>query len=152
MSALKTFLLNRFGAPAARPSEAAASFLWQQTPVPMRVGETIAAALRRGGVLDLGEAHGGLRARYFCGIGTCQACLVSIDGASPVEACLTPARSGCCITPVSRPPAAPPPTLGMAPPAESDAESAAETSAKTGAAKDVVTDAEPRVAERLEAR
>ncbi len=70
------------------------SFHWLDTPVAFRPGETIAAALRRAGVQDLGLAAGGLRARYFCGIGACQSCLVSVDGASPVEACLTPAQDG----------------------------------------------------------
>jgi aerobic-type carbon monoxide dehydrogenase small subunit (CoxS/CutS family) len=67
---------------------------WNQTAVAFRPGETIAAALRRSGVDDLGTAVGGQQGRYFCGIGTCQACLVSVDGACPVESCLTPARHG----------------------------------------------------------
>lgn len=70
------------------------TLLWRGTPIAFRPGETLAAALRRAGVQDLGPAMGGLRLRYFCGIGTCQACLVSVNGASPVEACLTPARAG----------------------------------------------------------
>ena len=32
------------------------------------------------------------------GIGACQACLVSVNGAAPVEACLTPARAGVQLT------------------------------------------------------
>ena len=67
---------------------------WNQTAVAFRPGETIAAALRRSGVDDLGAAFGGQQGRYFCGIGTCQACLVSVDGACPVESCLTPASQG----------------------------------------------------------
>lgn len=67
---------------------------WNQTAVSFRPGETIAAALLRSGVHDFGAAFGGLQARYFCGIGACQACLVSVNGACPVEACLTPARQG----------------------------------------------------------
>lgn len=69
-------------------------FDWRGTPIAFRPGETLAAALRRAGVQDFGPAMGGLRLRYFCGIGACQACLVSVNGASPVEACLTPARAG----------------------------------------------------------
>lgn len=72
----------------------ASTLFWNQSVVPFRPGDTIAAALRRGGVDDLGAAFGGLQGRYFCGIGACQACLVSVDGACPVEACLTPARDG----------------------------------------------------------
>ena len=67
---------------------------WCGTAVSFRPGETIAAALRQSGIEDFVPAIGGLRLRYFCGIGTCQACLVSVNGGSPVEACLTPARAG----------------------------------------------------------
>lgn len=67
---------------------------WRGTAVSFRPGETIAAALRQAGVDDFGPATGGLRLRYFCGIGACQGCLVSVNGGCPVEACLTPARAG----------------------------------------------------------
>ena len=67
---------------------------WMGDAVTFRAGETIAAALRRGGIDDFGAAVGGLRARYFCGIGSCQACLVAVDGERTVEACQTPARDG----------------------------------------------------------
>ena len=71
---------------------------WGALAVPFRPGETIAAALRRSGVTHLGPSVGGLQGRYFCGIGNCQACLVRINGASPVEACLTPAQHGLQLT------------------------------------------------------
>ncbi|PKO60530.1 MAG: ferredoxin [Betaproteobacteria bacterium HGW-Betaproteobacteria-18] len=74
------------------------TFFWLGHPVGFRSGETFAAALRRCGVNDLGPAMGELRGRYFCGIGACQACLVSVNGAAPVEACLTPARAGVQVT------------------------------------------------------
>jgi predicted molibdopterin-dependent oxidoreductase YjgC len=76
------------------PDIAPLHFYWCSEPVPFRAGETIAAALQRAGLSDLGSAVGGLHGRYFCGIGTCQACLVSIAGASAVEACLTLAQGG----------------------------------------------------------
>ena len=72
---------------------------WQAQAVPFHPGETIAAALLRAGVVGLGDATGGMQGRFFCGIGNCQACLVSIDGASSVEACLTPAQAGMRLTP-----------------------------------------------------
>lgn len=72
---------------------------WCAEPVPFRAGETIAAALQRAGLTDLGPAVAGLHGRYFCGIGTCQACLVSVNGASPVEACLTLAQDGMQLSP-----------------------------------------------------
>lgn len=72
---------------------------WNQVAVSFDLGETIAAALLRGGVVEFGVAAGGMQGRYFCGIGNCQACLVCVDGASPVEACLTPAQPGMRLTP-----------------------------------------------------
>ena len=78
---------------------------WRDTVVSFRPGETLAAALRQAGIDDLGPATGGLQLRYFCGIGACQSCLVSVNGGSPVEACLTPARAGMQLdfaTPVAR--------------------------------------------------
>lgn len=77
----------------------ASTLYWDTVAIPFRPGETIAAALQRYGLTDLGASVGGLRGRYFCGIGTCQACLVTVDGASPVEACLTPAQPGMQLTP-----------------------------------------------------
>ncbi len=67
-------------------------FYWRTIPISFIRGETYAAALLRGNVLDMGPAAGGMRARYFCGIGACQSCLVSVNGQSPVEACLTTAK------------------------------------------------------------
>ena len=81
------------------PTHLPQSFYWHQQPVPFHPGETIAAALMRGGIVNLGEAAGGMQGRYFCGIGNCQACLVCVDGAAPVEACLTPAQPGTHLTP-----------------------------------------------------
>ena len=75
---------------------------WNRTPVPFRPGETVAAALQRSGLRDLGAGFGESHGRYFCGIGTCQACLVSINGAAPVESCLTPARDGMRLGPAQR--------------------------------------------------
>ncbi len=77
------------------------TFFWINDPVPFHLGETVAAALRRAGLDDFGLTTGGLRARYFCGVGACQACLVSVNGASPVEACLTPAKADAQLTPAT---------------------------------------------------
>jgi len=46
-----------------------------------RPGETIAAALIRAG----------LRPKYFCGIGVCFECLVTVDGRPAQRACLVAA-------------------------------------------------------------
>jgi aerobic-type carbon monoxide dehydrogenase small subunit (CoxS/CutS family) len=74
-------------------------FYWKETAIPFRAGETLALALRRAEVKEFGLAAGGQQGRYFCGIGQCQGCLVSVDGAAAVESCLTPARSGMVVTP-----------------------------------------------------
>lgn len=58
-------------------------------------GESIAAALVASGrrftrwTARTGEPRG-----YFCGMGVCQDCLVTVDGLPNVRACVTPARDG----------------------------------------------------------
>ena len=58
-------------------------------------GESVAAALIAGGQRftrwtdRTGEPRG-----YFCGMGVCQDCLVTIDGSPNVRACMTPVRHG----------------------------------------------------------
>jgi len=58
-------------------------------------GESIAAVLMASGArvtrwtARAGEARG-----YFCGMGVCQDCLVTVDGVPNVRACMTPAREG----------------------------------------------------------
>ncbi|WP_430514587.1 2Fe-2S iron-sulfur cluster-binding protein [Pannonibacter phragmitetus] len=75
------------------------SFFWCGETVTFRPGETVAAALTAAGVLHFGTDANGQPARYFCGIGACQACAVLVDGTIR-EACLTPARSGSEVRPV----------------------------------------------------
>jgi predicted molibdopterin-dependent oxidoreductase YjgC len=56
-------------------------------------GESIAAALLASGrrftrwTARAGEPRG-----YFCGMGLCQDCLVTVDGLPNVRACMTPVR------------------------------------------------------------
>jgi predicted molibdopterin-dependent oxidoreductase YjgC len=58
-------------------------------------GESIAAALLASGqrftrfTARTGETRG-----YFCGMGVCQDCLVTMDGLPNVRACMTPVRDG----------------------------------------------------------
>lgn len=85
------------------PDTPSPTLYWDTVVVAFRPGETIAAALQRQGLTDLGPGVGGLRGRYFCGVGTCQACLVSVNGDSPVEACLTLAQDGMRLSPALRP-------------------------------------------------
>lgn len=72
---------------------------WGAVKVPFYAGETIAAALQRAELRSYGKFNGDTHGRYFCGIGGCQSCLVSVNGASPVEACLTPAGCGMRLEP-----------------------------------------------------
>ncbi len=82
------------------------TFSWCGRPVAFLRGETIAAALLRGGVRDLTPDDASpARGRVFCGIGACQSCLVRHDGGAAMEACLTLADEGLRLTPV--PPVAP---------------------------------------------
>lgn len=74
-------------------------FYWIDRPVSFRPGETVAAALLRAGIADLGPEGGAVRGRLFCGIGACQACVIAIAGEGAIEACLTPARSGMRLSP-----------------------------------------------------
>ena len=56
-------------------------------------GESLAAALLASGrrftrwTAKSGEARG-----YFCGMGICQDCLVTVDGLPNVRACMTPVK------------------------------------------------------------
>ena len=58
-------------------------------------GESLAAALLASGrrltrwTSRTGEARG-----YFCGMGVCQDCLLTVDGLPNVRACMTPVRDG----------------------------------------------------------
>ncbi|MBE0531400.1 MAG: (2Fe-2S)-binding protein [Rhodospirillales bacterium] len=70
------------------------TFLWNGLPVAVVDGDTIAMALVRAGVIDLGAGVGTKRSRYFCGSGACQNCVVEVKGLGRVEACLTPVVAG----------------------------------------------------------
>jgi sarcosine oxidase subunit alpha len=60
-------------------------------------GESVAAALLAAGERRLGRsARSGAPRGAFCFMGTCQECLVRIDGA-PAQACMTPVRDGMVI-------------------------------------------------------
>ena len=64
-------------------------------PLDAHEGESIAAAIYASGqrttrwTARTGEALG-----YFCGMGVCQDCLLTVDGVPNVRACMTPAREG----------------------------------------------------------
>lgn len=69
------------------------TFVWKGKDIPFRSGESLAAALEAAGIFSFGADNFGQDFRYFCGIGACQGCLVSVDGLLR-EACITAARPG----------------------------------------------------------
>jgi pyruvate/2-oxoglutarate dehydrogenase complex dihydrolipoamide dehydrogenase (E3) component/bacterioferritin-associated ferredoxin len=65
--------------------------------VPLRPGQSIAAALTAAGVLELRATRRGLDGEgrgLHCGMGICQDCLVEVDGAPNLRACVTRAAAG----------------------------------------------------------
>ena len=57
-------------------------------------GETVAAALLRNGLHTFRHTSKKNEPRsYFCGIGICQECLVTIDGIPNIQACRTKVRA-----------------------------------------------------------
>ncbi len=58
-------------------------------------GQTIGAVLHAGGVRSWRSTRFGGRPRgLFCGIGVCFDCLITVNGAENLRACLTEARPG----------------------------------------------------------
>jgi sarcosine oxidase subunit alpha len=73
-----------------RPAEVA--FTWEGRMLRAPAGESLAAALMAEDLRRLGEGPGSPRAA-FCMMGTCQQCLLRVDGRL-AQACLTPVRAG----------------------------------------------------------
>lgn len=67
-------------------------FDFEGEAVPVRPGDTIAAALARKGRHVQRIARDGAARGAFCGIGLCHECLVEVDGRPAQRACMTPAR------------------------------------------------------------
>jgi sarcosine oxidase subunit alpha len=58
-------------------------------------GETVAAALHAAGVTTYRESSRMHRPRgFFCAIGKCSSCLMTVDGVPNVRVCITPLREG----------------------------------------------------------
>ncbi len=70
------------------------SFQFNSETVALRRGQSLAAALTEAGHRQFREtAKGGTRG-IFCGMGVCQDCLLTVDGAPNKRACMTPAAAG----------------------------------------------------------
>lgn len=58
-------------------------------------GESIAAALDADGVKVLGHTHNGNRARgFYCAIGNCSSCLMTVNGEPNVRICIVNLEEG----------------------------------------------------------
>jgi predicted molibdopterin-dependent oxidoreductase YjgC len=64
-------------------------------PVQAYAGESIAAALMASGRRAFRTDASGAPRGLFCGMGICFDCLVTVDGAPNVRACMTEVRDGC---------------------------------------------------------
>lgn len=85
---------RRLSSPGIERATADVSFSFEGETIVAFEGETIAAALTAAGKLDLREAHGGTGRGIFCGMGSCQECLVEIDGRGSQRACMTKVAAG----------------------------------------------------------
>ncbi|MDO8986586.1 2Fe-2S iron-sulfur cluster-binding protein [Cypionkella sp.] len=72
---------------------------WQARAIPFQTGESVASALQRAGIHQLGRAPTGQALAVFCGIGQCQGCLIMADG-QVTEACLQICRDGLTLQPL----------------------------------------------------
>ena len=57
-------------------------------------GEPIAAALHAAGIRVLREMPSGRPRGFFCAIGNCSSCYVTVDGTPNVRSCIEPVREG----------------------------------------------------------
>jgi len=74
---------------------AEAEFLFEGKRIRAYEGESVAAALVASGVTTLAWSCKRSRPRgFFCGIGKCSSCLMTVDGIPNVRTCITPVRSG----------------------------------------------------------
>lgn len=69
-------------------------FLFNDTPIEARSGQSVAAALIAAGERCLRIDEAGNPKGVLCGIGVCWECRCSIDGVTNTRACMTPVRPG----------------------------------------------------------
>ncbi len=81
-------------APTHIVRSASIRFHFNGTPVNAHIGDSIAVALLRSGIVAWRRApRDGAPRGLFCCMGICQECLLSVDG-NVVEACRTPVQDG----------------------------------------------------------
>ena len=69
-------------------------FTYDGKRIEYRAGQSLAAALTEAGERAFRETPNGKMRAIFCGMGVCQDCLVTVDGAPNRRACMTPAVEG----------------------------------------------------------
>ena len=76
---------------------AAFEFTFNGMPVQARSGQTVAAALLAAGIRNLRRTDTGHDRGVFCGMGICHDCLVEIDGAANMRACVAQVTEGLAV-------------------------------------------------------
>lgn len=69
-------------------------FTFDGQSLPLRPGQSLAAALTEAGLRSFRQTAKGAPRGIFCGMGVCQDCLVTVDGVPNRRACMTPAVAG----------------------------------------------------------
>lgn len=71
------------------------TFTFNGRPMQGYAGESIAAALHANGVLELGKsAELGRPRGFYCAIGNCSSCSMTVDGVPNVKTCITLLAAG----------------------------------------------------------
>ena len=71
------------------------TFTFNGQPLEGYEGESIAAALHANGVLELGKsAEKGRPRGFYCAIGNCSSCSMTVNGVPNVKTCVTPLAAG----------------------------------------------------------
>ncbi len=79
----------------SRPEPSAFEISFDGRPIPAQDGWTVGAALTAAGIRSWRTTRvAGAPRGLFCGIGVCFDCLVTVNGAPSLRACLVPARPG----------------------------------------------------------
>lgn len=74
------------------------TFTFDGQTVPARAGQSLAAALTDAGHRAFRDTPKSATRGMFCGMGVCQDCLVTVDGAPNLRACMSPAKPGMTVT------------------------------------------------------
>lgn len=73
---------------------AAVTIIVDDSPIVAYLGETVAGALLANGRRSWRQTENGQPRGYFCGMGVCFDCTVTVNGVRYVRACLEPVADG----------------------------------------------------------